>query len=91
MITPTSDFMTLWLIAGIICGVISGVIAWAKHRSLLGWFILGFFFSILGILISAIVSRNEKKCPHCGEFSPYGTVNCEYCDYEFIPNEHEIE
>ena len=37
------------------------------------------------------MSKNAKKCPHCGEFSPYGTAKCEYCGYEFIPSESEIE
>ncbi|AFM41001.1 hypothetical protein Desaci_2026 [Desulfosporosinus acidiphilus SJ4] len=89
MITPSSDVMSLWFIFGIICGIISGAIAWAKHRSFIAWFFAGFFFSILGVLISAIISRNEKKCPKCGEFSPYGTEKCEFCGYEFIPSESE--
>ena len=91
LFTSSGDVLAFMVIVGLICGIISGAIAWAKHRSFIAWFLAGFFFSLLGILISAIMSRNEKKCPKCGEFSPYGTAKCEYCEYEFIPIKSENE
>ena len=64
-------------------GVTSGLIAWAKHRSFIAWFFAGFFFSLLGVLIAAVMPKNAKKCPKCAEFSPYGTGTCEFCGYVF--------
>lgn len=89
MFTSSGDVWAFMVIVGLICGVISGAIAWAKHRSFIAWFLAGFFFSIIGVFISAIISKNMKKCPKCGEFSTYGTAKCEYCGYEFIPSESE--
>lgn len=88
MLFTTSDSVFAFIMAvGIVAGIISGAIGWSKHRSIIAWFFVGLFFNLLGILIAAIMSPNAKKCPHCGELSPYGTFTCEYCGYEFIPSE----
>lgn len=90
LFTSSGDILAFMVILGLICGIISGAIAWAKHRSFVAWFLAGFFFSLLGILISAIMPKNAKKCPRCGEFSTYGTEICEYCNYEFMNKSKEV-
>jgi len=78
------DFvLVLTIMIEVALGVISGLIAWAKHRSFFAWFLVGFFFSLLGVLIVAVIPKNAKKCPKCGELSTYGTTTCEFCGYVF--------
>lgn len=71
------------VVAGIICGIVSGAIAWEKHRSVFGWLVFGFFFSGLGLVAISVIPKNAKTCPKCGELSTYGTGTCEYCGYVF--------
>lgn len=70
------EFFVIWLL----CGIISAVVASNKGRSGFGWFILGFLFGPLGLILalvvgkkdevveqSAIRSGNMKKCLYCAE------------------------
>ena len=42
----------IWIISGIICAVIAN----NKGRNVIGWFFIGFFLSIIGIVIALVVS-----------------------------------
>ena len=48
------------LIGSFIAAIICGVIAATKGRSALGWGILGFFFSILTLIIVIIIPSKRK-------------------------------
>ena len=48
------------LIGGFIAAIICGVIAATKGRSALGWGILGFFFSILTLIIVIVIPSKRK-------------------------------
>jgi hypothetical protein len=48
------------LIGGFIAAIICGVIAATKGRSALGWGILGFFFSILTLIVIIVIPSKRK-------------------------------
>lgn len=47
------------VIGGFIAAVICGVIAAAKGRSAIGWGILGFFFSILTLIVVIVIPSKK--------------------------------
>lgn len=51
----------MYLIAGVICGIIAAVIASGKGRNGLGWFFGGFFLGIVGIVIVAVIPNLKQE------------------------------
>ena len=49
------------LIIGLICGVVTALIAHSKGRSPIGWFFVGFFAGLIGLIISLCVSDLKKE------------------------------
>lgn len=57
----SSPYFLLWLLLG----VISAIVAYYKHRSVLGWFLVGSFFGPLGLLVCIFPKqvRIEQRLP----------------------------
>ena len=53
--------MGTYLIVGVICGVISALIASAKGRNAFGWFFGGFLLGIIGIVIVLVISDLKQE------------------------------
>lgn len=79
------------LIVSVIAGAICSMIAEGKNRSQVGWFLIGFFFSLFGVILALVVGdsegghtsgREEKKCPHCAELVKLEAAVCKHCDRE---------
>jgi hypothetical protein len=51
----------LIIIAGIVCGFFCEAVAEAKNRPVLGWFLAGFFFSIIALLAIVGMPVKEKE------------------------------
>src|SRR5688572_17514333 len=51
------------LVSGVICGPVCAAIAHSKGRNALGWFFVGLFFNVLGVVIS-LVSSNIQRLEH---------------------------
>ena len=95
--SETAIYLTIIGIIGLIfCGAISSYIAEAKGLRGGVWFLIGFFIGIFGVLIVAVVSKNEeelvrrqvtegklRKCPACAEFVQYDAKKCRYCNEIF--------
>jgi hypothetical protein len=56
-----SGLVTVLLIYGIICGPICAAIAHHKGRSVWGWFFVGFFLSVVGVVLSLVSSNVEQQ------------------------------
>ena len=87
-----SAFIGLVIFLGLICGLINLFIADSKGRSGCAFFLLGFFFSVIGVVIASIISPDLKalkerslkkgkmrKCPHCAEIVAIEATKCRYC------------
>lgn len=75
-------------------GVIASTIAKGKGRDAAGWFILGFFLPLIGILLAAVMppprkdqvkldavaSGEMKRCPSCAELVRREAVKCQAFD-----------
>lgn len=52
------------LFYSVICGLITAAIGSAKRHSALGFFFVGFFFSLIGIFVAAIMEPNDSPRPY---------------------------
>lgn len=79
-------FVVFWLLMGVICAVV----ALAKGRSAIGWFLLGCLFGPLALLFAAAMSaaprrlptqpaHTLKTCPYCAEQIQLQAVVCKHC------------
>lgn len=75
-----------WLVMGVICAVV----ALAKGRSAIGWFLLGCLFGPLALLFAAAMSATPRRpsaqpahtlktCPYCAEQVQRQAVVCRHC------------
>ena len=54
------DFSLIVFTSGIVFGGACAILASNKHRDPLGWFVLGFLFSIIALIVIAALSPAEK-------------------------------
>ena len=55
-------FLVPHLIVGIICGAICAAVANSKGRSVVGWFFVGFFLGLIGVIMILVFSNlNQEK------------------------------
>jgi hypothetical protein len=51
--------LIFYVIGGVIAAIVCGIIAVAKGRNPLGWGILGFFFSILTLIVVIVIPSKK--------------------------------
>lgn len=86
------EWLMLWLVVAVACAVIAS----SKGRSGFGWFILGFLFSLISLVVVAVLPSKKKdpdapdpdthvKCPDCREFVRMDARKCKHCGCTLVP------
>lgn len=73
-----AGLILIWIVCAFSCAYIANT----KNRDTIGYFFLGFFFGILGLIIAIAVpvrENNSKQCPFCAEFVKPEAVICKHC------------
>jgi hypothetical protein len=77
-------FFVFLLLVLVVCGLIASGIASEKNRSGGGFFLIGFFFGPLGILVAALIGREKPKTP-----AGMRAVVCPRCNAEQNVDAHQ--
>lgn len=85
-------FYELFLLVAIFAiPVWTAIVAKNKGRNPVGWFFIGFIFSLLGLilayLVPAVGGADYKKCPHCAEIIKAEANVCRFCGRDIRPDE----
>ena len=85
--------------AWLVCGLIGAIICEQKGRNSAGGLLLGVFFGPIGVIICAVLEKNERvlekrtlrsgemrKCPYCAEPLRWEASVCRYCGREVSPS-----
>jgi len=93
----SDQVLIIIVVQGVICGVLSGVIARSKGRDATAWFFAGLLFGIFGLIAAAGIGKQERtlsknhdlrKCPYCAEFIRLDAVICRFCGRD-VPRSSE--
>ncbi|HIJ66127.1 MAG TPA: hypothetical protein HPP77_09280 [Candidatus Hydrogenedentes bacterium] len=74
------------IVVGIFFGGVAAAIAGQKGRGELRWFIVGFLFHIIGLIVVFLPAVPKegvlRKCPKCAEVIKAEATVCRYCGSE---------
>lgn len=88
-------FFFILFLQGLAFGGFCAYLAGQKNRDGFGWFLLGFFFSILALIAIAASpnlaapqdANSNRKCPYCAEMVKTEAKICRFCQHELPSSE----
>jgi len=75
----TLTILGLWLL----CGIISGIIGVQKGEGVAG-FLSGLVYGPYGIIITVFTKITKRRCPRCKKLIHKKAVVCPYCGQEVL-------
>lgn len=76
------------LVVGIFFGGVAAAIAGQKGRGELRWFLVGFFFNLIGLLVLFLPPVPKagilRKCPRCAEVIKAEATVCRFCGRDLM-------
>jgi hypothetical protein len=86
-----------WVVIWLGLAIAAGVIASSKGRSGFGYFVLGFFLPLIGVLIAigmssakpivtkqAETTEGRARCPSCAEYIQPAAKKCRFCGVALV-------
>ena len=78
------SILLIFLVQGAIFGIFTSLVANGKGHSGGGWFLVGFFFSLIGLIAAVGLQSRQKdvgiwKCPKCGSGNWAKKTQCYNC------------
>lgn len=67
------------LLLQLLIGIVSGIIAHFKKRNIWNWFVLGFIFGPIALIILRFFPSMNRVCPSCGKMLGKENKKCHYC------------
>ena len=93
------EIFLIWIVIAIACAIVAS----SKGRSGFGWFILGFFLSVIALIIVAVLPskvppptiaggevatpQTHVRCPDCKELVRKDAVKCKHCGSALVPQQ----
>jgi hypothetical protein len=75
--------MTMYMLTAVLFGVVSGMAARSRGRSLLGWFVAGLLIGPFALIVALLPARPRQghlvTCPACAEVIRYEATVCRFC------------
>jgi len=83
-INTNDDFLLYLMISALITGLLAIFVGNVKKRNLAESFALGYLFSLIGVVLVAILPSpidisNKKNCPFCKELINIEATKCPFC------------
>ena len=89
------EFFVIWFVFA----VATGIVASSKGRSGFGWFILGCLFSLIALILVAVLPSQKTsprdpnapspdthvRCPDCRELVYKDARKCKHCGTSLVP------
>jgi hypothetical protein len=80
--------MSMYILVAVVFGVVAGILARAKGRNSVGWFIAGLLIGPFALVVAVMPPRVREgrlvQCPACCEVVRHEARVCRYCGTQLV-------